>query len=247
MREIRTEELFKKHEDTWDHGQPFREQRQSCLALRTYRSLTWLHYARGEPSDRFTPFVFYWIAFSALYSAEQQGPEETESEAQREYLKRLLSDPDAAGSIHDLLRGLEKTIDVLVIETPVYGRHLGEGRERADARGRDGAQTAGKVRHALKVQRDTGFVLREVVKRIYSIRNWLFHGGVARESHILGKPVMAGTDILTRLVPACVDAMLARQWPDDYWGSLPYSPDEYAVDTVHTERPDMREGPGRHR
>ena len=224
--EIRTEELFRKHEDMWNHQVPFRRQEyQPGLALRTYRALTWLHYARGETQDQFTPFVFYWIAFNALYATESQldGKEKTEQEAQKEYIGRLLGNQKARRQVSRTLVEVDGRIGDLVRETPTFAQ---------DAKG------VAKARSGTTAER-----LNQVVRRLGRIRNWMFHGGVARQSHVLGECVAAGTDVMTRLVPTFVDAMLNCQWEAGDWDDVPWSPDEYGEDTAHKERSDLRAAP----
>lgn len=230
MREIPTEDLFRRHEELWKHRQPFRCQARSGLALRTYRALTWLHYARAELHDRFTSFVFYWIAFNALYADSAEGDPSAANarQAQRAYFDRLLRDqPRASAAIRAALEGLATPIGVLMNDPVV---RAGGGRSTFDVRGALAAQSAAHVLHT-------------VFGQLYAIRNWLFHGGVARESHLVRDCVAAGTDTMTRLLPAFVELMLEEQRLDEHWGDLPRSPDVYGPRTPHVERPDMRENP----
>ena len=221
MQEIRTEELFKRHEERWDHEVPFLSQEdQPGLAIRTYRALTWVHYARGETQDDFTPFVFYWIAFNALYATRSDGKDTKEWEAQRSYASRLLVNEEARKLVRAALDEADGRIGDLLRETPGFARN-----PRAVEAARSGT---------------TEQRLAEVVERLAKIRNWMFHGGVARRSHVLGACVTAGTGVMTRLVPAVVHAMLKCSWPRDHWGGVPWSPDVYATETVHEERPDLR-------
>ena len=231
LRETRTEELFKQHEERWDHTVPFRSQLdQPGLALRTYRALTWIHYARGETQDQFTPFVFYWIAFNALYAVKSDGKETTEQQAQEVYVERLLADEKAKRLVRRTLVDVDRRIGDLVRETPTFDQ---------DARAVDAARSGATKRR-----------LTQVILRVGRIRNWMFHGGVARRSHILGECVAAGTDVMTRLVPSFVDVMLNCGWQPGHWEDVPWSPDEYSEETVHKERSDLRAEPApwsRHR
>ena len=225
MREIPTERLFKEHEERWDHTVPFRSQLdQPGLAIRTYRALTWLHYARGETQDQFTPFVFYWIAFNALYATESDGGDTLpERQAQRAYVDRLLANKEAVMLVGQTLQDVDGRIGDLVRETPGFDRD---------------AKTVRRAQSGMTEQR-----LAEAIPRLGQIRNWMFHGGVARHSHILAECVTAGTDVMTRLVPTFVAAMLNCRWPPGHWDDVPWSPDEYREDTAHQERPDLRAEP----
>ena len=131
------------------------------LALRTYRALTWLHYARSETQDQFTPFVYYWIAFNALYAVDSDNADENERQAQEKYFARLLSGEGAQKLVAGALGGLEGRVHVLMNETP---GHASEKDTHDVARG---------ISNGYR----TSYVLREVAKRLYSIRNWVFHGG----------------------------------------------------------------------
>lgn len=227
VREIRTDELFRKHEERWDHGIPFRDlPGDAGLALRTYRALTWLHHARREAADRFTPFLFYWIAFSALYATESTNGEVNDREAREAYFRKLLGNANARRSVHDALRGLGGPMRTIMDGAR---RSATARAARRSARGRPGYVVDGE--------------LREVARELAKVRNWLVHGGVAHDSHVLRDRVAAGTDVLTRLVPAMVEAMLTNEWPPGCWDGLPYSPDEYDDDTRHEERRDMRAAP----
>ena len=91
--------------------------------------------------------------------------------------------------------------------------------------------------------RNTRQVLGEVVYRVYRIRNWVFHGGVAKESSLMRERVVTATDILARIFPAFVESMLAEDWPNGQWEGLPDSPDVYRDHTSHKDRPELREEP----
>ena len=94
------------HGRSWDHLKPFRDQPlQAGLALRTYRALTWLHYARSETQDQFTPFVYYWIAFNALYAVKSDNADENERQAQEKYFAHLLSGEGAQKLVAGALGG----------------------------------------------------------------------------------------------------------------------------------------------
>ncbi|MXY55857.1 MAG: hypothetical protein F4029_15215 [Gammaproteobacteria bacterium] len=230
--EAKTEVLLERHREVWDHSQPFLDQRNGGLALRTYRAVTWLHRARDEPGDHFAAFLLYWVAFNALYGALPAEPDARERKAWRSYFERLLANDRARRSIHDVLRRLERPIAVLMTDELAYPPTLRPGSGFADGLDRG----AGRVRQALKSTTGTDFVLLEVFSRLYNVRNWLIHGRIAWKSRIMGDCVTAGTDVMTRLIPALVEVMLGEAWPDE-WEEPRYSPDVYEGTTTPKEIP----------
>lgn len=199
--EIRTEELRARHEVLWNHEVPFRQQHNPGLALRTYRAIDWTHRARMEHSDHFAAFLFYWIAFNALYGAETHSDDpEGNWDARRRFFDQLTA-IDGGRSVLERLRVLEKQAAALVGNALAYRPDDVPDVEALQGR-------AARFRNLVRKGR-TAEALGRVFDGLNRVRNWLVHGGVAWRSRVMASTLADGTVLLTWLVPTFIETMLA--------------------------------------
>ena len=227
-REVRTESLRSRHRKEWRHDEPFQGQHNPGLALRTYRAIDWTHRARMEHGDSFSAFLFYWIAFNALYGAVPKDDDENGWEGRRRFFVRLI-DVDGSDQVLKCLRVLKEPASRLVANELTY--NVPVGWHELKLRG-----TRLKTRIA---RGETLDALVIVFSRLNGIRNWLVHGGIAWRSRIMDGAVVEGTGILTRLVPTFIKVMLAPVSVATEWDMPPLTPDRYEVRTSVKEIPTL--------
>lgn len=225
-REIKTEELRLRHQSIWDHEVGFLLQtdKNPGLALRTYRAIDWAHRARMEHSDTYAAFLFYWIAFNALYGVEQ--PKHSDDpgrnrKARRDFFERLL-EVDSQNVVLATLRRLEAQAEGLVRSELAYDRPASSDQNVAKRR------TLRRVQALQRrlVEGRTIEALTTVFDRLNCIRNWLVHGGISWRSRVMGDAVAECAAILTRLVPTFVVVMLDGRDVSD-WPTPPVTPDQH--------------------
>ena len=236
--EISTEEMLRLHQRTWRHERPFKDDKDSGgLALRTYRAINWTHRAREEP-DHFAAFLFFWIAFNSLYDAGDRD----RSEPARRRFSDQLADCDGSDAILEALGVFSFRIRRVIDDDRAYG---------SDSSGislKSKSPTFVNFEEK-RLARQTANALEVAFDPLNRIRNWLMHGGISWGSRRMGETVRNGSAVLTGLVPAFIQVMLAApnrsQWsfplqtPDQY--EEPTSPRDF-VDYSLVERRDDAAG-----
>jgi len=76
-----------------------------------------------------------------------------------------------------------------------------------------------QVKRALSGQ-DTGYILDELFRRLYVLRNQLVHGGATWQSGVNRDQVRDGGAVLAALDPVFVELMMRN--PDSTWGDAHY-------------------------
>ena len=226
--EIRTEDLRKRHQEVWNHDIPFQEQGNAGLALRTYRAIDWTHRGRMEHSDNFAAFLFYWIAFNALYGAEPHNDDqETNWKARRRFFEQLVA-LDVRQSVLARLRITAEEASAVLAGELAYAPDSGISR---DVRQRRAARFRQFVRDG-----ETTDALGRVFDALNRVRNWVVHGGIAWRSHVMAPAMADGTAVLTWLVPTFIDVMLGAVGEDE-WDLPPLTPDRYEASTSAKDVP----------
>ncbi len=196
---------------------------QKNLDRRIRRAESWLHRAESEQYDSDAAFIFYWIAFNALYAEDSP---ETHNSTERANFKRhfvKVLDLDAGRSIYDSIwqkfsGPIRLLLDNQYLFEPFWKHHNGiagyedwQGRFETSKRQ---AQTAlGKM--------NARAVLTELFGRLYVLRNQLVHGGATWNGSVNRPQVRDGAAIMAVLVPAFVELM--KDNPQEDWGK-PYYP-----------------------
>ena len=191
--------------------------------LRVHRALSWLHRAEMAGDDCDAAFIFYWIAFNALY-ADDRGeiaPQGVRSAFDDYFTKTVPLDDkqriyDAiwskfSGSIRLILENVYVFQSFWSFQNQVPGN---DDWEERFVKSKKRTQTA-------LHDKDTKVILKTLFDRLYVLRNQLVHGGSTWNSSINRAQVKDGASILAFLIPLFIDLMLDH--PDIAWGA-PYYP-----------------------
>ena len=192
------------------------------LNLRMRRALSWLERAQQETEDDDAAFIFYWIAFNALYST--RSPEHREMSERRHfdaYFRRIVPLDDAGAVYNAIWERFTNSVRVLLenkyVFAPFWDYHngLSQGRnwERTFDRDRREAQ------RALGSQ-DTATVLSVLFSRLYVLRNQLLHGGATWRGIVNRDQVRDGARIMAFLTPRFIGLMIDNPQVD--WGDPAY-------------------------
>ena len=196
--------MLRRHQCIWDHERPFKDYNDGGLALRTYRAINWTHRARSEP-DHFAAFLFFWIAFNSLYDA---GDRDKSAPARRRFFEQLVDCDDA-----------HRILEALGVHSPFIRDVVNDERAYdSDDRGmslkwKEPSFREFELKRSAHQTADALVIAFDPLSRI---RNWLMHGGVSWGSRKMAKAVRNGSAVLTGLVPAFIQVMLAEnnrsQW-----------------------------------
>ncbi len=201
---------------------------------RMRRAYAWLERSERKGTEDIERFVFLWIAFNAAYGDESalrmfvEGGEVRGTEADRftTFLKNIV-EQDKAGVLETIVWDkFSGPIRVLLSNQYVYHGFWmavwGSDRSGDWKRGFYGSKRA--AQRALS-RRDVSTVLSVVFKRLYTLRNQIFHGGTTHPSGFGLDQIRDGSRIMASLVPAILDIMrqeLDSNPDSELWGKVAF-------------------------
>ena len=193
-----------------------------ALSLRLHRALSWLRKAEGEEEDPDGRFISLWIAFNAAYATDLAEREDSdEQSAYRNFLERVirldtgkriagLVWKEYPGSIRLLLDNPYVFPPFWRFQNGLLSRQEWENQFANAKRKANGAWAAS----------DTTGVLVVVLRRLYTLRNQLIHGGATWGSTVNRSQVRDCMNLLGKLVPIVIELMMDA--PEEDWGKVPY-------------------------
>ncbi|MCY4528638.1 MAG: hypothetical protein OXD46_06370 [Chloroflexi bacterium] len=181
------------------------------MRTRVRRVLSWLERARQEEDDKDGAFMFYWIAFEAVY-AEWTREAQTQREDFREFFEKAAA-ADTRNTIRDEVLGdladtiLEVVANPYIFE-PFWDCYNGNSDsddewqellisdvERVSVRLEDG---------------DAVESLAAAFERLCVVRNQIFRGEATWNRYVNRSQIEDGTEILAFVVPVLVDLILDK-------------------------------------
>ncbi|MCE2406595.1 MAG: hypothetical protein J4G19_03700 [Pseudomonadales bacterium] len=200
----------------------------SNFGLRERRSNSWSEQAQKlmAEDDFDGAFLFYWIAFNALYSDERTIEYETgERDAQIQFIKKIHKLDRNHGRLYDIFWAeFPNTIRVLLSNRFIYGRYWREIRESEEEshwaeQMRSASQSAMR---SLKTKGSAARGLGIVFERLNVLRNQLAHGSSTYGGSLNREQVKTGAMFMHKIVPIFQD--IFRENPETDWGVPPYPP-----------------------
>ena len=200
----------------WDKFDSLGDYRND-FTLRIRRALSWMECAESCKDGPDGRFIFYWIAFNALYGQQHLvNPEDRERNIIRAYIEKVVAiDPvrfyrEIRGEFtDDEIGALVENIYVLA---PFWTSGNWKRALEGDAQQVDKALIWGNAKQLLTILFD----------RLYVLRNQLVHGGATWSGSLNRNQVIAGERFISFLVPRIVDLMLSE--PEGDWGTPYYRP-----------------------
>ena len=194
------------------------------LKLRVHRALSWLHRAENQDEDDDAAFIFYWVAFNALYGVQGKDPSEIDGErsAFQEYFQKI-SWLDSQHQIYnELWRQFSDSVRILIQNRYVFQpfwnfQHCIAGNDDWEVR----FERARDLGHRALANGDVVQILSIIFDRLYVLRNQVFHGAATWKSSVNRAQIKDATRILAFLLPLFVDLMLDN--PQMSWGSPGYA------------------------
>ena len=214
-----SEPSFKSLQERWEDTQ---EALPSDLNLRLRRALSWLDRAERERDYDDAMFIFYWIAFNALYSTrDPETRDMTERVRFDGYFGKIIQ-LDSGNTVYDAIwEQFSDSIRVLLDNRYVFGPfwdyYNGLSDDRQWALSFERSKRA--ARRALG-SLDTQTVLSVLFDRLYVLRNQMLHGAATWDGSVNRAQVRDGARIMEFLTPQFIRLMMDN--PKIDWGAPAY-------------------------
>ena len=192
------------------------------LTLRIRRALSWIERGEREQDDPDAAFIFYWIAFNALYAEDTaEYSEKTEQKAFLAYLEKIV-DLDREKSVYSAMWPHSEGIQDLITNRYVF-RDFWKSQNGVGGQNwkRDFDEESKDADYSLQ-KRDGFRVLRRLFDRLYVLRNQLLHGGATWQGSVNRSQVTKSAEIMAVLMPQFVKLMMDNPLSD--WGKPYYPP-----------------------
>jgi len=197
-----------------------RNEHEESFRIRIHRALSWLKRAEQEKEDTDAKFIFIWISFNGAYSIQLDSRKNFgDVQLRSNFFITLIK--HGQDKIHDIIyqrfdKEIRSILDNEFILTSYWD-------------GIDDWQTKLKnekkeVQIALRSRKETGYILSILFKRLYVLRNQIFHGGATWQGNLNRQQVRDGANLLSYLVPVMLEIMMKN--PKEDWGTLAYPPTE---------------------
>ena len=190
---------------------------RNAFTLRIRRALSWMECAAGCKDNPDARFIFFWIAFNALYGQQHLvNPEDKERDIIHSYIEKVV-DIDPLGFYGEIRSEftdgeISALVENIYVLAPFWASGNWKKALEADSQRVDKALVWGNARQLLVVLFD----------RLYVLRNQLVHGGATWSGTLNRDQVIAGERFIAFLVPRMVDLMLSK--PEGDWGTPYYRP-----------------------
>lgn len=202
----------------------------SNFGLRMRRSESWSEHASESMSreDYDSAFLFYWIAFNALYSDERSiDIERSERTLQREFIEKVHRHDTQHGYLHKFLWAeYSNTIRNLLDNKFIFGIYWSSIKENPEE-SNWAAKMRSASRSALQSLKDEGSVAKPLIivfDRLNVLRNQLAHGSSTYRGSVNRDQVRTGATFMHKVVP--IFQQIFRENPDVDWGIPPYPPQD---------------------
>ncbi len=211
-------------------SEPDFDELSSNFGLRVRRSESWSDHANDSMSheDFDSAFLFYWIAFNALYSDERNiDMERSERRLQKDFIEKIHRFDKQNGNLYKFLWAeYSNSIRNLLDNKFIFGRYWRDINENPDE-----SAWAEEMRStnqsALRLMTDGGSVARLlniVISRLNVLRNQIAHGSSTYRGSLNRDQVKTGATFMHQVVP--IIQQIFREHPDEDWGIPPYPPQE---------------------
>ena len=195
-----------------------------ATSLRVHRALSWLDRAEQSEGDPDARFIFLWIAFNAAYATSfgnEDDPGTDEQRRFRAFVDQLVQLDQRREIEHLLWQEYAGRIRILLDNQYVFPDfwHYQNG-SLSESEWRARFIRARREAQQFLAASNTAGLLGIVLKRIYTLRNQLVHGGATWNGSVNRPQVRDCTGFMARLVPVMLSLMMDH--PHAVWGSVAY-------------------------
>ena len=191
---------------------------EDSFSIRIHRSLSWLNRSEKETEDVDAKFIFLWISLNSAYSIhmdalKNQGDEELRSD----FFQTLLK--NGQNEIHEIIYERFSHEVRSILRNEFILTSLWEGKDDWEMKLKNEKR---EVQDALRDRNETIYILTILFKRLYVLRNQIFHGGSTWQGKLNRQQVKDGANLLSYFLPAILSIMMENS--NDNWGVLAYPP-----------------------
>ena len=213
------------HAELKERHREIRDRQPENLRIRVHRAISWIGRAQkaSTDGDPDAAFIFYWIAFNAIYTGNS--PFRRENYSERNIYKEFftaITDLDSNGMIYSAIWSeFSESIRIILKNKFVfapYWRHV-IGEQLSEPWDVQFERQNKKIVKAFQHQ-ETQVVLNILFDRLYVLRNQTMHGGSTWNSSVNRRQIEDGTRILGFLIPIFVDLMMNDsdiKWQKPYY------------------------------
>ena len=217
MNQLTSRELYRRRgeveSDLHDH-----------LALRLHRSLSWLARVEQQTDDDDAAFIFYWLAFNALYARERvedADVHEGERSVFRQYFQQIARLDEDNVIYDEFWRRFSDPVRNLLRNKFVFQPFWNYYNNLPGSEDWEARFERTQTRSLLALKReDTGTILQLTFDRLYVLRNQVFHGAATWHSSVNRDQIRDSLNILAFIVPILIDLMMKN--PQESWGQPCY-------------------------
>ena len=200
-----------------------RDNQPETTRWRVHRALSWLHRAE-QCDDDDGAFVFLWVAFNAAYGNEIKLDESnSQKSSHKTFIERLIG-CDKNNQLGRVCVAFDTAISKLLINEYAYAGYWKCKRgELTRQQWRNEFDESNRKANTARAKNpmDTQALLREVIGRIYTLRNQIVHGGATWNSSSNRDTVRDCTAIMRRLMPLIIQIIMNN--PNHEWGDLAFA------------------------
>ena len=179
------------------------------VSIRIHRALSWLQRAEMCEDDPDAKFIFLWIAFNAAYGQEHENFYNSETELFSRFIHRLV-ELDRDKALYELLwKQFSSHIRILLDNQFVFQPFWDYQKEKIDEAQwqRQFRNERGFINAALASE-SSEKVLCIILRRLYTLRNQLVHGGATWNGSVNRPQLNDAVAIMENLVPIVINLML---------------------------------------
>ncbi len=200
-----------------------RDEWPETTRLRIHRALSWLRRAE-QCEDDDGAFVFLWVAFNAAYGSEIKINDSNKQTDLFTVLIDKLVNFDEDKQLERACIEFESAISKLLGSRYTHAEYWKSKRGKmTHQQWRDKFNDANRSANVASNKNDmkTKELLREVIERIYTLRNQIVHGGATWNSSSNRDTVLPCTTIMRKLMPLIIKIIMDN--PNGNWGELAFA------------------------
>ena len=194
------------------------------------RSESWSDHANElmSTADYDSAFLFYWIAFNALYADEKSiEGERSERTLQIDFIRSIQGLDKQDGILYKCLwNEYSNPVKNLLDNRYIFGPYWSDLQESPEeAAWADKMRSANRsALQAMSAEGSIARLLNIVFSRLNVLRNQIAHGSSTYRGSLNREQVKTGATFMHRVVP--IFQQIFRENPEEDWGAPPYPPQE---------------------
>lgn len=207
-----------KFKDLKQKHRALRDGYEDSFSIRIHRSLSWLNRSEKEIKDLDAKFIFLWISLNSAYSIHMDGlKNQGDEELRSDFFQTLLK--NGQNEIHDIIYERFSHEVRSILSNEFILTSFWEGKDDWETKLKNEKR---EVQDALRDRNETIYILTILFKRLYVLRNQIFHGGSTWQGKLNRQQVKDGANLLSYFLPAILSIMMENS--NDNWGVLAYPP-----------------------